>query len=265
MREKTGNQAVFVEVVDMSSIDSVRSFAEKWEKKSLADRKIDILMNNAGLTASSKVTTADGFELVYQSNFLSQFLLTTALLRSSCFAPDARIIQTSSAGIYGSGPMEPADLNSTDMLGKLQEGQDMPVGDAFRLYQRSKSLQAIWSRELQTRLVLSKDWRNVVVQCCNPGWVRTEIWNDPKGLAAYPTLHKVIVVVDRLVGISVAAGAVVPIFLATSPEVADPAVRGKYWDRLGWRWVPAWMEDAKLRDDMWKRWEMDAGIQATFG
>lgn len=62
------------------------------------------------------------------------------------------------------------------------------------------------------------------------------------------------------VGISVQQGATTAIWLATQPEAVLPEVRGKYWERCGWKWTPAWMEDADLRQALWKKWEEQSRI-----
>lgn len=48
LRRGTGNPKIFVEVVDMSSLESVRGFLNRWTERSPESRMIDILMNNAG-------------------------------------------------------------------------------------------------------------------------------------------------------------------------------------------------------------------------
>lgn len=63
------------------------------------------------------------------------------------------------------------------------------------------------------------------------------------------------------VGISVQQGATTPLYLATQPEAVLPEVRGKYWERCTWKWCPAWMEDADVREALWKRWEKDSKIK----
>lgn len=52
--KKTGNTNVYVETLDMSVLDSVRGFARRWGARSQDERRIDILMNNAGMTTALK-------------------------------------------------------------------------------------------------------------------------------------------------------------------------------------------------------------------
>lgn len=118
---------------------------------------------------STKVTTSDGFELLYETNFLTQFLLTSSLLTLGLLSHDARIVQTSSIMMYSSGKLNPADPNSSDLLGRFQEGDLLPMSSAETLYVRSKVAQVVWTRELQERLARTERWEGVIVQSCNPG------------------------------------------------------------------------------------------------
>ncbi len=64
--------------LDLADLDSIGSFAA--ELHSQGD-PIDVLINNAGVMAvPSRMTTADGFELQFGSNFLGPFALTNLLL-----------------------------------------------------------------------------------------------------------------------------------------------------------------------------------------
>lgn len=54
IKAKTGNTNVHVEVLDMSSFDGVKGFVERWSTRSPDDRRIDILMNNAGVSKDLK-------------------------------------------------------------------------------------------------------------------------------------------------------------------------------------------------------------------
>lgn len=68
----------------------------------------------------------------------------------------------------------------------------------------------------------------------------------------------------KFVGISPEEGALTPLFLLTSKEAAEPGNRAQFWDRYRWKWTPAWMDDAGIRRTLWKQWEEDAGVDASF-
>jgi NAD(P)-dependent dehydrogenase (short-subunit alcohol dehydrogenase family) len=80
--------------VDLADLSSVQQFADGL----LADgTPIDVLVNNAGVMAPpSRMTTADGFELQFGSNFLGPFALTVRLLPLVLTAPAPRVAMMSS-------------------------------------------------------------------------------------------------------------------------------------------------------------------------
>ena len=66
----------FAEVrpLDLADLSSVRAFAGGW------DGPIDLLINNAGVSSTTRQTTRDGFELQFGTNHLGHFALTNLLL-----------------------------------------------------------------------------------------------------------------------------------------------------------------------------------------
>src|ERR1700730_589254 len=65
--------------LDLSSLKSVRSFADE-VKRRLGDTPIDILILNAGATfGGNKQKTIDGFESTFATNHLAHYLLARLL------------------------------------------------------------------------------------------------------------------------------------------------------------------------------------------
>jgi NAD(P)-dependent dehydrogenase (short-subunit alcohol dehydrogenase family) len=102
---ETGNSKVYAEQVDLSSFSSVRAFAKKVVDKY---HGINFLINDAGIDANPvglAPITADGFERVFQVNYLGPFLLTEILwptmIKSSSTTPlGARVINMASGASY---------------------------------------------------------------------------------------------------------------------------------------------------------------------
>ncbi|KIO24539.1 hypothetical protein M407DRAFT_244398 [Tulasnella calospora MUT 4182] len=261
--EQTNNSLVFVEIVDFASLASEREFVRRWAQRPADERKIDILVSNAGVACSSKVYTEDGFEIHHQVNSLSHYALVVPLIQLGLIAPDCRIILVASSGIYSSKKLDPEDLNSEDILGTYKIGDLTGFEKLWSLSGRSKAEQVIFGRELQARLSATEKWKDVTVSTCHPGAVATPIWEKPSGLAYNPVMARWAKSMIDTVGISVQQGATTPIFLASSDDAVKPDVRGKYWERCGWKWTPAWMEDADLRTALWKKWEEETKVQCT--
>jgi NAD(P)-dependent dehydrogenase (short-subunit alcohol dehydrogenase family) len=93
--------------VDLADLASVREFADGL----IADgTPIDLLINNAGVMAPpTRMTTADGFELQFGSNFLGPFALTVRLLPLVLAARAPRVV-TMSSGTASYGRIRFDDL-----------------------------------------------------------------------------------------------------------------------------------------------------------
>src|SRR5918992_3419649 len=82
-----------MEELDLSSLESVRSFAERFRA---GHDGLDLLINNAGVMAPPRSETADGFELQFGTNHLGHFALTGLLLGEMDGRDDARVVTLSS-------------------------------------------------------------------------------------------------------------------------------------------------------------------------
>ncbi|MGW9304974.1 SDR family oxidoreductase [Streptomyces cyaneofuscatus] len=93
--------------VDLADLASVEAFADGL----IADgTPLDLLLNNAGVMAPpTRMTTADGFELQFGSNFLGPFALTVRLLPLLLAAPAPRVA-TMSSGTANYGRIHFDDL-----------------------------------------------------------------------------------------------------------------------------------------------------------
>jgi NAD(P)-dependent dehydrogenase (short-subunit alcohol dehydrogenase family) len=87
------NTEVDVAELDLASLDSVRAFAERLRS---AYDGIDLLVNNAGVMATPRRRTADGFELQFGTNHLGHFALTGLLIDVLQGRDDARVVTLSS-------------------------------------------------------------------------------------------------------------------------------------------------------------------------
>jgi NAD(P)-dependent dehydrogenase (short-subunit alcohol dehydrogenase family) len=79
--------------LDLASLDSVRELAGRFKA---AHQGLDLLINNAGVMASPRRSTADGFELQFGTNHLGHFALTGLLIGQMEGREDARVVTLSS-------------------------------------------------------------------------------------------------------------------------------------------------------------------------
>jgi NAD(P)-dependent dehydrogenase (short-subunit alcohol dehydrogenase family) len=93
LRRSTGNSAIDVRHLDLSDLQSVKSFTAAWKGP------VHILINNAGIMAVPELEkTPQGFELQFGTNFLGHFALTTGLHQALAAARGARVVSVSSTG-----------------------------------------------------------------------------------------------------------------------------------------------------------------------
>jgi len=121
--------------------------------------RLDLLVNNAGLSGTVQGTTVDGFETQFGVNHLGHMALTLRLLPALVATPGARVV-TLSSGAHRFGRIRFDDPHFTH--GRYQ---------AFPAYAQSKLANYLFSAELGRRLAAAgHDTRSVAV---DPGFVRT--------------------------------------------------------------------------------------------
>ncbi len=146
---QTGNAAVYLEGVDVSSLESVAAFVAGF-----SPARVDVLVHNAGVLPDAREMTADGLERTVATHLVGPFLLTRLL------APrlrDARVIFVSSGGMY-------TKRLDVDALTRL-EGRY----DGVEAYAQTKRAQVVLSEQLARELAAS----GTTVNAMHPGWAAT--------------------------------------------------------------------------------------------
>jgi len=70
------NASVKLMICDLSSMKSIQTFLEEFKTK---QSKLDILYNNAAVMKQNRTLTEDGFEMMFQVNYLASFILMNSL------------------------------------------------------------------------------------------------------------------------------------------------------------------------------------------
>jgi NAD(P)-dependent dehydrogenase (short-subunit alcohol dehydrogenase family) len=122
--------------IDLSSLDSVRTFAKNYLKK---HQQLDLLINNAGVMMPPFSLTEDGFELQMAANYFGHFLLTGLLLETILATPHSRVVSLSSIA-HRNGKINFDDLQSQQKYSAMQA------------YCQSKLACLMYGYELQRRL-----------------------------------------------------------------------------------------------------------------
>jgi NAD(P)-dependent dehydrogenase (short-subunit alcohol dehydrogenase family) len=145
--------------VDLADLASVREFADGLFT---GGTPIDLLINNAGVMAPpARMTTADGFELQFGSNFLGPFALTIRLLPLVLAAPAPRVV-TMSSGMANYGRIHFDDL----------QWERRRYSPNFS-YAQSKLADLMLALHLAT-VAAQRGW-NLLAVAAHPGFTRTNL------------------------------------------------------------------------------------------
>jgi len=186
---KTGNDKLDFFIADLSSLDQIRAMAAEIRRQ---HRRLDVLINNAGVALNSFEISADGYEMTFAVNHLAVFTLTLELLDLLTQSAPSRVINVAS--------MVHSSSLDDDHLAKPRNF------DGWEAYCQSKLCNILFTYELAEEL---QD-RNVTVNCLHPGVI------DTKLLRA-----------NFSGGSPVTAGSQKLVYLATAPELET--VTGKYF------------------------------------
>jgi len=223
--KSTQNSDVVAIPLDLGDSTSIRAFA-----RTIADRygKVDVLVNNAGVTARRRGVTKDGFETTFGVNHLGTALLTLELLDLLKKGKDSRIVVLSS-GLHYRGKMVWNDLQF-----------DPRKYDGITAYNQSKLANVLFTKALARRL----EGTGVTVNAVHPGVVATDLTRD------YP---RALIAVMQLFLLTPERGAECSLFVATAPELAG--VTGEYFEKS--RAKPASREgqDVGAQERLWKMTE----------
>jgi len=98
VRRESGSADVQLAVCDVSSLESVRAFAERFLRDDA--RPVHALVNNAGALLARRGASAEGHDLSFATNTLGGLTMGTQLLPALRKAEGSRVVFVSSGGMY---------------------------------------------------------------------------------------------------------------------------------------------------------------------
>ena len=205
IRAATGNDAVFLLMLDLADLSSVRACADAFLGRGEA---LHVLINNAGV-GGRRGLTRQGFELMFGVNHLGHFLLTQLLLERLVSSAPARVVTVSSDAHYNARGID------WDALRRPARGIT-GLGE----YAVSKLCNVLFSQELARRT----EGTGVHSYALHPGVVASDIWRR----VPWPVRP---LVTRRM--LSVDQGAQTSLYCATSPSVASES--GLFYDKCALR------------------------------
>jgi NAD(P)-dependent dehydrogenase (short-subunit alcohol dehydrogenase family) len=230
-------------VLDLADLASVRAFAARH-----GDAPLDVLVNNAGVMALPRRTTADGFEMQFGTNHLGHFALTGLLLPALRAAASARVVTVTSA-VAWSGRFRFDDLQGERRYSK------------WGAYGQAKLANLVFARELDRRVP------EITSVASHPGYAATNLQEAGPKMAGNGAMQKAMVLTNTVVAQPAAAGALPSLYAATAPDVEGGACYGPRL--LQFRGSPAKVvtppQAAKpgLGDRLWRISESLTGVTYT--
>lgn len=206
-------------LLDLADLEEVRMLA-----KSLHDdnKRLDVLVNNAGVMMPPRGETKQGFEKQFGTNHLGHFALTLQLMDLMNTADDARVV-TVSSGLHRNGKIDFDDLQS--------EKTYSPTG----AYAQSKIANIYFGLELMRKC----DAAGIKLKSmmAHPGYAATNLQTSgPSGM-----IRMFMPLANALFAQSAADGALPEIYAASMPDVKS----GEYFGPSGFQN----MRGAPGRDD----------------
>ncbi|XP_065091553.1 retinol dehydrogenase 14 isoform X1 [Ochlerotatus camptorhynchus] len=221
------NKNIIIKHVDMSSLASVRIFAQDIIT---TESVVDVLIHNAGVAQGLKtMVTSDGLEFTLAINYYGPFLLTHLLIDLLKKSDQGRIVVVSSKLYrYARMKQDLSNINPTNTL--------FPT----KLYNLSKFMEIMFTQELARRLQGTR----VTANCLHPGVIDTGIWrNIPFPLNM---LFKPIQWCLR----TPEEGARTTLYLTVSPEVES--ISGKYFRGCKLTEINDHVQNKELQGKLWE-------------
>ncbi len=152
---KIGGRAVFLplNLADLASVRSAAVIAAR-------ERRIDALINNAGVMFPPLSRTAQGFELQWGVNHLGGFVLTNLLLPKLAETPGSRVVITASLA-HNRGKIDWHDLDAQQSYKRAQRYADSKLANLLHMAELDRRL-----REAGTP---------VKAIACHPGVAATDL------------------------------------------------------------------------------------------
>lgn len=218
--------------LDLSSFSSISSAVKTIQ----ADKgRLNILINNAGISSTPEDLTEDGYEIQFGTNHMGHALLTKLLL------PMMLKVSTSEAD-----PVRIVNVSSEAY------GHVTAPGIHFYSLKDATAWGSGWTRYAQSKLAnvlhtkaLAKRYPSVLSMSIHPGTVNTDIFNKMNSM--------VIRVMIKLTGwaflCSIEEGAKNQLWAATSKDVES----GVYYTPIGVKSSGnKFTEDDELADELWE-------------
>lgn len=222
MIKQSKNNKIDVFQCDLSSFASIKEFCNKFNSKY---KRLDVLINNAGVWETKYVPSKDGIENNFATNHLAPFLLTNLLLGILKKSAPSRIINVSSE-LHRKSSMQFEDLESKKSFNYMKS------------YGQSKLANILFTKQLAQNLKNT----GVTANSLMPGVVAsTRLFRNAS------IMFKIII---SFLSVPLEEGAQTSIYLASSPEVEG--ITGEYFEKKKIKQTSQESYDLNVANRLWE-------------
>ena len=202
IKRESNNESVYLMLADLSSQKAIHQLVKDFKEKY---KRLDVLINNAGVNLSKRILTEDGIETTIAVNYLAPFLLCNLLFDTLKAGQPARIVNVASS-------VQAKSIDFDNLNGEKHYSQ-------MKAYSMSKLAIILFTYEF-ARIF---DGNGVSINSLHPGYVRTNMIRNFRKFVKYffPFISLFVIGPKR--------GAKTSIYCASSPDVEGES--GKYYKK----------------------------------
>jgi NAD(P)-dependent dehydrogenase (short-subunit alcohol dehydrogenase family) len=210
---QTGNRNIQCVTADFTDFSEIKKLAENIK---LNHKKLDVLLNNAGVMAPELVILPNGFEKTFMVNHLAPFALSLQLLDLVFNSTEGRVVNVSSRA-------QATSIDFDNLNGEKYY-------DSYNAYALSKLGNVLFTYELARKIKKS----HVTVNALHPGVINTKLLQAGWGIGGLPAKK----------------GAGTTVYVSVSPELNGKS--GLYFVNLEEQRSSAISYDQKIQKRMWE-------------
>ncbi|GLJ18384.1 hypothetical protein SUGI_0325530 [Cryptomeria japonica] len=235
--------------LDLCSLESILKFKDSvldWLKAANLPSSLQLLVNNAGILATSQGFTSGGYDRMMASNYLGAFMLThllLPLLQSSSCPP--RIVNVAS---FTHWCVQDIQVNEANLAkGDVQNSSNLNWYQLARIYESTKLYLILFTFELHRQLYIGNHLHPISVTAADPGAVETRILREVPNWLSF-VIFKVMKYLCLMQSPTMGSRAIV------DAALAPPEASGKYFFGGGGRTIePSTLSnDSELAQKLWK-------------
>ncbi|HVD98148.1 MAG TPA: SDR family NAD(P)-dependent oxidoreductase [Cytophagaceae bacterium] len=220
INRETGNNDIDILVADLADIASVKRAAQEFKQKY---KRLDVLLNIAATYKNKREVSKDGLEMMFATNHMASFVLTTELLDLLKASAPSRVVAVAAPSFN--------KLNFDDLQGEKKFS-------ALTLFGASKMANLLFTYALARKV----QGTGVTTTVLHPGAVKSELTNDMPAFIKF---------IFWLLSSSADKPAKMLQQLSLAPEFAS--ANGKFYKFDGKELKPSeYSSDKTVQDKLWQ-------------